>query len=80
MINDIAIVIILVLVAIGTLIAVFLLGRWVECKKHSDDKELSDDVFNRCMDLDKENRYLRGRLGLDNLTNEVSNVKDKSNL
>ncbi|WP_315169576.1 hypothetical protein [Metaclostridioides mangenotii] len=62
--------ILLVLVGIGALISAFLLGRYVECKKHSDDKELSDDVFNRCMDLTKENRYLRGRLGLDNLTDD----------
>ncbi|WP_304341636.1 hypothetical protein [Metaclostridioides mangenotii] len=27
-------------------------------------------VFNRCMDLDKENRYLRSRLGLNNLTED----------
>ncbi|WP_304341579.1 hypothetical protein [Metaclostridioides mangenotii] len=68
--NYIAVSLILVLVATGTLISAFLLGRYVECEKHSDDKELSDDVFNRCMDLDKENRYLRGRLGLDNLTED----------
>lgn len=71
MINDIAILIILVLVAIGTLIAVFLLGRWVEYRSHLESNEYSDKVYNRCIQLDRENKYLRSKVGLNNLTKDM---------
>ena len=70
MINDIAIVIILVLVAIGTLIAVFLLGSWVEYRSHLESNKLSDEVYNRCIQLNRDNKYLRSKLGLNNLTKD----------
>jgi len=67
MINDIAIVIILVLVAIGTLISVFLLGRWVEYRSHLESNKLSDEVYCRCIQWNRENKYLRSKVGLNNL-------------
>lgn len=70
MINDIAIVIILVLVATGTLIAVFLLGRWVEYRSHLESNRLSDEVYCRCIQLNRENKHLRSQLGLNNLTED----------
>ena len=70
MINDIAIVIILVLVAIGTLIAVFLLGRYVEQNKDSKYKDLAKRAIDTCTAIDKENKYLRSRLGLNELDRE----------
>lgn len=70
MINDIAIVIILVLVAIGTLISVFLLGRWVEYRSHLESNKLSDEVYCRCIQLNHKNVYLKDRLGLNNLTED----------
>lgn len=69
--NDIEIRIILVLVAIGTLIAVFLLGRWVEYRRHLESNKLSDEVYNRCIQLNRENKYLRSQLGLNNLTDDM---------
>jgi hypothetical protein len=71
MINDIAIVIILVLIGIGALISMFLLGRWVEYKQHLESNKLTDEVYNRCLQLDRENKYLKIRVGLNKLTEDM---------
>nr|WP_312983858.1 hypothetical protein [Clostridioides sp.] len=42
----------------------------MEYSKHLEDKELSDDVFNRCIDLTKENIYLMSQLSLGNLKDD----------
>ena len=51
-------------------IMAFIAGRLVEYSKHLEDKELSDDVFNRCIDLTKENIYLMSQLSLGNLKDD----------
>ncbi|MCR1953820.1 hypothetical protein NSA24_03095 [Clostridioides mangenotii] len=68
MINDIAIVIILVLVAIGTIIAVFLLGRWVESRKIEKFYKQYNKLVSENKKLKEDNQYFRNRLGLNNLT------------
>jgi uncharacterized membrane protein YdjX (TVP38/TMEM64 family) len=68
MINDIAIVIILVLVAIGTLIAVFLLGRYMESRKIERFYKQYNKLVSENKKFKRDNEYFRSRLGLDNLT------------
>lgn len=68
MINDIAIVIILVLVAIGTLIAVFLLGRYMESRKIERFYKHHNKLVSENKRLKEDNQYFRSRLGLNNLT------------
>ncbi len=69
--NYIAVSLILVLTGIGTLISAFLLGRWVEYKQHLESNKLTDEVYNRCLKLDRENKYLRSKVGLNNLTKDM---------
>lgn len=71
MINDIAIVIILVLVAIGTLIAVFLLGRYVESRKIEKFYKKYNKLVLENKKLKRDNEYFRNRLGLNNLTDDM---------
>lgn len=71
MINDIAIVIILVLVAIGTLLAVFLLGRYVESRKIERFYKQHNKLVSENKRLKRDNEYFRNRLGLNNLTKDV---------
>ena len=68
MINDIAIVIILVLVAIGTLIAVFLLGRYVESRKIEKFYKKYNEMALQIKRLEKDINYFRSKLGLNNIT------------
>ncbi len=68
--NDIAIRIILVLIGIGTLISVFLLGRWVEYRSHLESNEFSDKVYSRCLQLNRRNEYLKSKVGLNKLTKD----------
>ena len=68
MINDIAIVIILVLVAIGTLIAAFLLGRYVESRKIEKFYKKYNEMALQIKRLQKDINYFRSKLGLNNLT------------
>nr|WP_312986106.1 hypothetical protein [Clostridioides sp.] len=70
MINDIAIVIILVLVAIGTLIAVFLLGRYVESRKIEKFYKKYNEMALKIKRLEKDINYFRSKLGLNNLTED----------
>jgi uncharacterized membrane protein YdjX (TVP38/TMEM64 family) len=70
MINDIAIVIILVLVAIGTLIAVFLLGRYMESRKIERFYKKYNKLVSENKKFKRDNQYFRNRLGLDNLTED----------
>ena len=70
MINDIAIVIILVLVGIGTLIAVFLLGRWVESRKIERFYKQYNKLVSENKKLRRDNEYFRNQLGLNNLTED----------
>ena len=74
MINDIAIVIILVLIGIGALISIFLLGRWVEYRSHLESNEFSDKVYSRCLQLNRKNQYLKSQLGLNNLTDDMGGM------
>ncbi|WP_038299154.1 hypothetical protein [Metaclostridioides mangenotii] len=67
MINDLGSILAIILLVIILIIVAFIAGRIVEYRKHLEDKELSDDVFNRCIDLTKENIYLKSQIGLDNL-------------
>jgi hypothetical protein len=67
MINDLGSILALILLVIILIIVAFIAGRIVEYRKHLEDKELSVDVFNRCIDFTKENIYLRSQIGLDNL-------------
>jgi hypothetical protein len=67
MINDLGSRLAIILLVIILIIVAFIAGRIVEYRKHLEDKELSDDVFNRCIDLTKENIYLKSQIGLDNL-------------
>ena len=67
MIKDLGSILALILSVIILIIVAFIAGRIVEYRKHLEDKELSDDVFNRCIDLTKENIYLKSKIGLDNL-------------
>jgi uncharacterized membrane protein YdjX (TVP38/TMEM64 family) len=71
MINDIAIVIILVLVAIGTLIAVFLLGRYMESRKIERFYKKYNGLVSENKKLKRDNQYFRNRLGLNNLTKDM---------
>jgi hypothetical protein len=50
--------IILVLVGIGALISMFFLGRWVKYRSHLESNKLTDEVYNRCLQLDRENKYI----------------------
>nr|WP_312984210.1 hypothetical protein [Clostridioides sp.] len=59
MINDIGSILALILLVIILIIVSFIAGRLVEYRMHLEDKKLSDDVFNRCIDLTRENIYLR---------------------
>lgn len=68
MINDIAIVTILVLVAIGTLIAVFLLGRYMESRKIERFYKQHNKLASENKRLKEDNQYFRSRLGLNNFT------------
>jgi len=68
--NDIAIVIILVLVAIGTLIAVFLLGRYMESRKIERFYKQHNKLVSENKKLKRDNQYFRNRLGLNNLTED----------
>ncbi|MCR1953342.1 hypothetical protein NSA24_00685 [Clostridioides mangenotii] len=68
MINDIAIVIILVLVAIGTLIAVFLLGRYVESRKIERFYKQHNKLVSNNKKLKRDNKYFRCKLALNNIT------------
>ncbi|MBH0311945.1 hypothetical protein I7E32_16355 [Alcaligenes faecalis] len=70
MINDIAILIILVLVAIGTLIAVFLLGRYVESRKIEKFYKKYNEMALQIKRLQKDINYFRSKLGLNNLTKD----------
>lgn len=70
MINDIAIVIILVLVAIGTLIAVFLLGRYVESRKIERFYKKYNEMVLKIKRLERDINYLRNKLGLNNITDD----------
>ena len=70
MINDIAIVIILVLVAIGTLIAVFLLGRWVESRKIERFYKKYNEMALKIKRLERDINYFRSKLGLNKLTED----------
>jgi CDP-diacylglycerol pyrophosphatase len=67
MINDLGSILALILLVIILIIVAFIAGSIVEYRKHLEDKELSDDVFNRCIDLTKENIYLKSQIGSDNL-------------
>lgn len=71
MINDIAIVIILVLVAIGTLIAVFLLGHYVESRKIERFYKQHNKLVSENKKLKRDNQYFLSQLGLNNLTEDV---------
>jgi len=71
MINDIAIVIILVLVATGTLIAVFLLGRYIESRKIERFYKQYNKLVSENKRLKRDNQYFRSRLGLNNLTKDI---------
>ncbi|GEM_PF-3189554 len=70
MINDIAIVIILVLVAIGTLIAVFLLGRYMESRKIEKFYKQHNKLVSENKKFKRDNEYFRNRLGLNNITDD----------
>jgi uncharacterized membrane protein YdjX (TVP38/TMEM64 family) len=70
MINDIAIVIILVLVATGTLIAVFLLVRYVESTKIEKFYKKYNKLVSENKKLKRDNEYFRSQLGLNNLTED----------
>ena len=76
MIKDLGSILALILSVIILIIVAFIAGRIVEYRKHLEDKELSDDVFNRCIDLTKENIYLRSQLGLDELTKDDMGAGD----
>ena len=71
MINDIAIVIILVLIGIGTLIAVFLLGRYVESRRIERFYKQHNKLVSENKKLKEDNEYFRNRLGLNNLTKDM---------
>ncbi len=70
MINDIAIVIIIVLVAIGTLIAAFLLGRYVESRKIEKFYKKYNEMVLKIKRLERDINYLRNKLGLNNITDD----------
>lgn len=69
--NYIAVSLILVLIGIGVLISAFLLGRWVEYRSHLESNKLSDEVYCRCIQLNRDNKYLKSQLGLNNLTDDM---------
>lgn len=71
MINDIAIVIILVLVEIGALISVFLLGRYMESRKIERFYKQYNKLVSDNKKLKRDNQYFRNRLGLNNLTKDM---------
>ncbi len=71
MINNIAIVIILVLIGIGSLISVFLLGRWVESRKIERFYKQHNKLVSENKKLKRDNQYFRNRLGLNNLTKDM---------
>lgn len=71
MINDIAIVIILVLIGIGALISVFLLGRYMESKKIERFYKQYNKLVSDNKKLKRDNQYFRSRLGLNNLTKDM---------
>jgi hypothetical protein len=60
----------LALIGIGALISMFCLGRWVEYRSHLESNKQSDKLYYRCIQLDRENKYLRSKVGLDNLTKD----------
>ncbi|MCR1954108.1 hypothetical protein NSA24_04560 [Clostridioides mangenotii] len=68
MINDIAIVIILVLVVIGALIAVFLLGRYMESRKIEKFYKQYNKLVSDNKKLMRDNKYFRCKLALNNIT------------
>lgn len=68
MINNISIVIILILVAIGTLIAVFLLGRYMESRKIERFYKQHNKLVSENKRLKEDNEYFRSQLGLNNFT------------
>ncbi|WP_027702517.1 hypothetical protein [Metaclostridioides mangenotii] len=67
MINDIAIVIILVLIGVGALISVFLLGRWVGQMRFY---KKYNEIVSKNKRLERDNEYFRSQLGLNNLTED----------
>ena len=70
MINDIAIVIILVLIGIGVIISVFLLGRWVESRKIEKFYKKYNKLVSENKKLKRDNEYFRSQLELNNLTED----------
>jgi len=70
MINDIAILIILVLVGIGTLISVFLLGHWAGQMRFY--KKYNKMVYKNKR-LERDNQYLKEKAGLNNLSDDDLN-------
>jgi hypothetical protein len=68
--NDIAIVIILVLVGIGALISVFLLGRYVESRKIERFYKQYNKLVSENKKFKRDNEYFRNQLGLNNLTKD----------
>ncbi|WP_024622125.1 hypothetical protein [Metaclostridioides mangenotii] len=70
MINDIAIVIILVLEGIGALISVFLLGRYVESRKIERFYKKYNEMNLKIKRMERYNQYLKNKDGLNNLTED----------
>jgi hypothetical protein len=68
--NDIAIVIILVLVGIGALISVFLLGRYAESRKIERFYKQYNKLVSENKKFKRDNEYFRNQLGLNNLTKD----------
>jgi membrane protein DedA with SNARE-associated domain len=67
MINDIAIVIILVLVGIGALISLFLLGRWSGQMRFY---KKYNEIVSKNKRLERDNQYLKEKAGLNNLNDD----------
>jgi len=69
-INDIAILIILVLVGIVTLISAFLLGRWVGQMRYY---KKYNKMVSKNKRLERDNQYLKEKAGLNNLSDDDLN-------
>ncbi len=69
--NYIIVSLMLVLVATGTLIAVFLLGRYAESRKIERFYKQHNKLVSENKKLKRDNQYFRNRLGLNNLTKDM---------
>jgi len=68
--NYIAVSLILVLIGIGTLVSVFLLGRYVESSEIEKFYKKYNKLVSENKKLKSDNEYFRSQLGLNNLTED----------